>query len=110
MRNTNNETGKLHKKLDSLQQLKSLGNQQFISTLVQDWADSKPDNDTLQKLRTAWLEMIFYINKLELDRATYSIAYSQLMDKKNKEIDALGELLSKVTDENIDNDDSIPRN
>ena len=109
MRNTNEETGRLHKKIDNLQQLQHIADSELITTMIQSWCSARPDNSDLSAVQTAWLKTLFYINKLEMDRATYSIAYSQLMDQKNKEIEAQRELLNRITDENIDNDDNIPK-
>ena len=107
MRDTNREKGMLTKKIDNLQSLQYMADQEVISRLINDWCDARPDNRELQAVRSAWIKTIFYINKLEMDRDTYSIAYSDLMGSKNTEIERLGELLTKVTNENIELDQDI---
>ncbi len=109
MRNLNNDKGRISNKIDNLQQLQYIANQEIISELINEWCESHPNNEKLTAFRTAWINTIFYINKLELDRSSYGTAYSQMMDTKNKEINRLGELLSQVVDENIELDDNIIR-
>jgi hypothetical protein len=50
-----------------------------------------------------------YVNSLELDEWSYAKAYSDLLESKNEEILRLEELVGKLSDENMDNDDTIIR-
>jgi hypothetical protein len=107
MRNNNEDTGRITRKIDNLQQLQYMANQEVITKLILQWCEDRPDNDQLESFRKSWMDTIFYIHKLETDRETYGLAYSQLMESKNMEIERLGELLSKVVDQNIDLDTDI---
>ena len=89
------------RKIDNIQQLQYLANQELITKLIQEWIDARPDNDQLQALQSAWLDTLFYVNKLEMDRDAYGLAYTQLMERKNKEILALRDANDKIT-ENIE--------
>ena len=109
MRNKTEDVGRLHKKIDNLQQLSNIVNISAISDNIQSWCLDRPENKQLSDFRSTWLKVVLYINKLEMDRDSYAIAYSQLMEAKNKEINRLGDLLAKVVDENIDLDEDIMR-
>lgn len=99
----------VHKAVKNVKQVKYLGHADIISSTIQKWCSTKPDNETLQIMRESWLNVIMYVNSLELDEWSYAKAYSDLLDSKNEEILRLEELVGKLSDENMENDDSIIR-
>lgn len=87
------------RKIDNIQQLQYMANQELMTKLMQEWTTASPDNENLKAFQTAMLETIFYINKLEMDRESYGLAYTQLMHRKNKEIMELREQMDKLTND-----------
>tara|TARA_B110000285_G_C14611331_1_gene375061 strand:- start:31 stop:360 length:330 start_codon:yes stop_codon:yes gene_type:complete len=102
-------TLRVSKAVKNVKQMQYLSHSDIIGSTINDWCSAKPDNETLQIVRASWLNVIMYVNSLELDEWSYAKAYSDLLESKNEEILRLEELVGKLSDENMDNDDSIIR-
>jgi hypothetical protein len=102
-------TLKVTKAINNVKQIQYLSHSDIISSTLNDWCSAKPDNENIQIVRASWLNVIMYVNSIELDQWSYAKAYSDLLDSKNEEILRLEELVGKLSDENMDNDDSIVR-
>lgn len=97
------------KAIQNVKQLQYICSTEVISSTIQEWCDAKPDNEQLKTLRAEWLRVMFYVNSLELNEHSFGKAYNDLMERKNKEILELRELVGKISEDNMSNDTSIIR-
>jgi hypothetical protein len=109
MMRVDKQTLTVQKAIRSTKELQYICSTKVISSAIQEWCDSRPDNEQLQNVRAEWLNVLFYVNSLELDAHSYGKAYSDLLERKNKEIEELRELVGKISDDNIEKDTNIVR-
>jgi hypothetical protein len=100
---------RVNKAINNIKQIQYLSNAELISESLNEWCEAKPDNEHLTDVRTAWINILFYINSIELNEHSYGAAYNELMERKNKEILELRELVGKISEDNMERDDSIVR-
>lgn len=103
------QTLAVHKVIRSTKELQYICSTEVISSTLQEWCSAKPDNEPLKNVMAEWLNVLFYVNSLELDASTFGKAYSDLLERKNKEINELRELVGKISEDNMENDASIIR-
>lgn len=64
-------------KFDNLDDLNLTTSLLLLQSQIKDWCDAKPDNEKLQEVRDAIVNVTLITNKLQLDRKNYHIALDQ---------------------------------
>jgi hypothetical protein len=64
-------------KFDNLDNLKLTTSLLLLQRQVKEWCDAKPNNEKLQEVRDAIVDVTLITNKLQLDRGNYHIAMDQ---------------------------------
>lgn len=64
-------------KFDNLDDIKLTTSLLLLQRQVKEWCDAKPENEKLQEVRDAIVDVTLITNKLQLDRRSYHIALDQ---------------------------------
>lgn len=62
----------IDKKTDNLMHLGYLAHSEILNGRLLEWSKARPNNEELKQCVEAALEIVFYVNRLDMDRQTYN--------------------------------------
>lgn len=62
----------IDKKTDNLLHLEYLAHSEILNGRLLEWSKARPDNKELKQCVEAALKIVFYVNRLDMDRETYN--------------------------------------
>ena len=77
----------MNKKVSNLIDLEYYGNVNLCNELLKKWRDAKPNNEDLKLFTTNYLDIIFYVNSLEMERFGYEKAMSEYLSDKLRAVE-----------------------
>ena len=84
-------------KFNNLDDLKLTSSLLLIQSQIKDWCDAKPDNEKLQEVRKAIIDVTLITNKLQLDRGNYHIALDQYKTESRRMVKRARDAEDKIT-------------
>lgn len=69
--------------VENIHNIEFLANQMFVLEKLKQWQKSKPDNQDLKQLINKYLEITFYVIRLEQDAVAKNMLISQYREEKN---------------------------
>mgnify|MGYP003660773336 FL=1 len=77
----------MNKKVSNLIDLEYYGNVNLCNELLKRWRDAKPDNEDLKLFAKNYLDIIFYVNRLDMERYGYEKSFSEFRADKLRAIE-----------------------
>lgn len=69
--------------VENIHNIEFLANQMFVLEKLKQWQKAKPDNQDLKQLINKYLEITFYVIRLEQDAVAKNMLISQYRHDKN---------------------------
>jgi hypothetical protein len=69
--------------VENIHNIEFLANQMFVLEKLKQWQKAKPDNQDLKQLINKYLEITFYVIRLEQDAVAKNMLISQYREEKN---------------------------
>ena len=77
----------MNKKVENLIDLEYYGAVNICNEYLKKWRDAKPENLELQSFVKSYLDVIFYVNRLDMERYGYEKSYSEFRADKLRAIE-----------------------
>lgn len=84
-------------KFDNLDDVKLTTSLLLLQSQVKEWCDAKPENEKLQQVRDAIVDVTLITNKLQLDRGNYHIALDQYRTESLRMVTRARDAEEKIT-------------
>jgi hypothetical protein len=84
-------------KFDNLDDIKLTTSLLLLQRQVKEWCDAKPENEKLQEVRDAIVDVTLITNKLQLDRRSYHIALDQYRTESLRMVRRARDAEEKIT-------------
>lgn len=84
-------------KFDNLDDVKLTSSLLLLQSQVKEWCDAKPNNEKLQEVRDAIVDVTLITNKLQLDRGNYHIALDQYRTESLRMVRRARDAEEKIT-------------